>query len=308
MHYAPTSKPGCLALAALAVVIAGCGRAPTPPPAAPASSAQTAAERQAALAEREAALTKRENELALKEREQALAQREAEMAAKETAAKREAAAAEARAKVKAERAKRTAAKSRSVHVAPSGTETGAPAASPVTATPPQAPLIVPAGTKLTATLTAALSTKTARVGDPVEARLVDDVIVDGRRAIAAGALVHGRVTHVISGSHKIGGTPVLGVRFDALEVRPGRAVTINSSLTQEGKSETAKDTAKILGGALAGVILGKQIGDRKGQLIGGVLGGAAGAVVAEKTGSEVELPQGTSVTLVLDAPLNVGDD
>ncbi len=170
------------------------------------------------------------------------------------------------------------------------------------------PLVIPAGTQFAAALTAALSTKTARVGDPVEARVANDVMIDGRRAIAAGALVHGKVTNVISGSHKIGGTAALGVRFDGLELRSGTIATINSSLTQAGKSETAKDTAKILGGALAGAVLGKQVGDAKGRLIGGVLGGAAGAVVAEKTGNEVELPPGTTVNLVLDAPLTVDRD
>ena len=273
--------------------------APAPAPTPAASSAQAGVDRDAAIAEQEAALAKRESDLALREREQAVAQREAEMAAKEAAA--------AQSKAKAASAKRLAAKARVASTAKQANDSAASSgAGPAAA--PLPPLVIPAGTQFAAALTAALSTKTARVGDPVEARVADDLMIDGRRAIAAGALVHGKVTNVISGSHKIGGAAALGVRFDGLELQSGKVATINSSLTQAAKSETAKDTAKILGGALAGAVLGKQVGDARGRLIGGVLGGAAGAVVAEKTGNEVELPPGTTVNLVLDAPLTVGRD
>jgi len=111
------------------------------------------------------------------------------------------------------------------------------------------------------------------------------------------------VSEVVSGSDRVGGTPTLGLKFDGIELQPGRTVGISGTLHEQGKSDTGRDTAKIAGGALVGAIIGKQVGDNKGRLIGGLLGGAAGVAAAKKTGTEVTLPAGTSFTVVLDQAL-----
>jgi outer membrane lipoprotein SlyB len=117
--------------------------------------------------------------------------------------------------------------------------------------------------------------------------------------------VRGRVTEVISGSRKIGGTPTLAMNFNGLELEDGTTVPISGTLVQQAKSDTAKDTAKIVGGTAAGAIIGHQIDDDKGKVIGGILGGAAGAIAARNTGGEIDVPAGTVLGFVLDTPFQV---
>ena len=40
-------------------------------------------------------------------------------------------------------------------------------------------------------------------------------------------------------------------------------------------------------------------------MIGGLLGGAVGAVAAQKTGTEVEMAEGTALSVTLDAPVEI---
>jgi hypothetical protein len=247
-------------------------------------SAQAEAERAAAeLKAREDDLARREAELAMTAREQELARRENELVARQEAAKRAA---------------------RTAKPAPATKpEAVAAAPKPVVAPPAPAPvqaIVVPAGTELSIGLSSAVSTKSASIGDPVDARLLSDVVVNGRRAIMAGAPVRGRVIEVVSGSKRIGGTPTLAMNFDGIELENGATVPISGKLVQQGKSDTARDTAKIVGGTAAGAIIGHQIDDDKGKVIGGILGGAAGAIAARKTGTEIDVPAGTVMAFVVD--------
>lgn len=277
-----------LPAACLLAATIGCGGTPTQvsdtggaePVAEPAPAADDAV---AELAAKEEELARREADLALKEREQDLARREAELATKQAAPK----------------------PPPSTKPAPAASAPATAPPSPPPPAPKAAPLVVPAGTQLSVEILSPLSTKTAKVGDRVDARLSSDLVVDGRRVAPAGAAVQGSVTQVVSGSKKIGGTPTLGLTFDGLELAGGTTVPISGQLVQQGKSDTAKDSAKIAGAAVAGAIIGHQIDDDKGKLIGGLLGGAAGTAAAAKTGGEVEVPAGTVVGFVLDAPFQV---
>jgi len=289
--------PALLLLATVgAIAVAGCGGKSAPEPAAtsapesaaPAASAEAPAVPDAAaeLDAREKELAAREVELQLKERELDLARREAELATKQNAPK-----AASPARIASSTAK-------------PATSTASTASTSKPKAPPT-PINVAAGTQLSAELTSSLTTKTAKVGDRFQARLASDVVVDGRRAAAAGSAVQGSVTEVISGSSKIGGTPMLALAFDGLTLASGATVPISGRFVQQGKSETGKDTAKIVGGAAAGAVIGHQIDHDKGSVIGGILGGAAGVAAAQKTGGEVELPAGTVVTFALDKPFEV---
>ena len=280
--------------------IAGCDRAPTEDRAA---AAETVASQEAAAAD-----AKREAELAA--REQALAEKEAEIARA-----RQQEAELARARHEAQLAKREAALARKAAAAARSAQ-AEEAPGPTSTDPLQAtvqsqpvaqpkPITVPAGTQLSVSLASDVTTKTAKVGDAVHARLAADVIVDGRTAVAAGTAVHGTVTQVVSGSHKIGGVPTLGMAFDSVELGNGKTVPITGRIVQQGKNETAKDTGKILGGAALGAIIGHKLNDDKGKVIGGVLGGAAGAAAAQKTGGEVTLTAGSVLVFATEAPFVV---
>ena len=278
-------------LISAAAALAGCGgssdAAPsastTTTPAAPFTETQPSLERADTLDQKERELAAREAELALQEREAALERREAELAARQAAPPKSAAPAKT----------------------PPKTQRLAAVTEPAKPAPLPQPIVVPAGTQLSVGLSSDLSTKTARVGDQVDARLVSDLIIDGRRAVPAGSPVRGAVTEVVSGSNKVGGVPTLALRFDRVELDSGATIAINGHAVQQGQSDTGKDTAKIVGGAAAGAIIGHQVDDDKGKIIGGLLGGAAGAVAAKKTGGEVSMPAGTVILVAVEAPFEV---
>lgn len=263
--------------------------AATPPPAQLASppEPQTAPAANASAAERE-------REQALQVREDALAQREAELAKRQAVAP----------KTASTPRKPTSASSTGPR-SPAATAGAVAPSAPAPTHAPARPILVPAGTPLPVTLASEVSTRTAAVGDRVEAHLASDLVIDGRRAVPAGAIVRGTVTQVLSGSHHIGGTPTLALAFDTLEVRSGVSVPIHGAVTEQGKSETARDTAKIVGGAVAGAVIGHQMDGRKGKVIGGIVGGAAGAIAAQKTGGDIDLPAGTALTITLDTSFEV---
>lgn len=233
----------------------------------------------AAQAAQEAELARLEADMTLKERQADLTRREAELAARQKAVQRPAAAPK-------------------VAAAPPAAKEPAPL--PVVKT-----FVVPAGTQLSVQLAAPVSTKTAQVGDRIEGRLTADIIVDGKAVATAGSAVGGSVTDVISGSRKIGGIPTLGVTFDTLTLADGGTVGISGRLVEQGKSDTARDTAKIAGGALVGAVIGNKIDKGTGKIVGGIVGGATGAAVAQRTGTEVELPAGTVVGFLLDDSFEV---
>jgi hypothetical protein len=275
-----------LAIASVLALV-GCEKpaeAPAPP---------TAANPAPVDASHDTALAAKEQELA--QREQDIAKREAEMADQKAAQEKASAAPPAKKKPVSAPPK-----------TPPAVAGSAPPAPTKPLPPVVTPIVVPAGTELTVALASDLSTKTAKPGDPFEARLVSDLMVDGRRAIPAGSVVMGSVTDVISGSKTIGGTPMLGLRFDSLVLENGQKIAINGELVEKGKSDTARDTAKIVGGAAAGAIIGHQVkkGDG-GKIVGAILGGAIGAAVAKNTGTEVELPASSTLTIALSAPIEV---
>jgi hypothetical protein len=265
--------------AVLALALAACGGSKPPAEtAATEGEGETAAEAAPVdeLAAREEELAKREAELALKEKEAELARREAELAAREKSASRPAATTKPAAST---------------------------AAKPVAAAPK--PVVVPAGTTLSVEIVNPISTKTAKVGDPVVARLSQPVTVDGRTVATAGAEVRGRVSDVYSGSREIGGTPKLGIALSDLVLANGATTAVSAGILQEGTRESGKDAAKIAGGAVLGAVIGHQVDDDKGKVIGGLLGAGAGAAAAKKTGGDIEVPAGTVIGFVLNAPIEM---
>ena len=266
-----------LLLAAFA--FAACGKKAPEEPAAEDPAVQAQIDQDEDLNARQEEINRREAELALKEKEQELARREAALA------------------------KRTSPTTTRPKPAPTPVAT-APAPAPVV-TGPKA-YTVPSGTSIEVQLPAAISTKTAKVGNRVSANLTNDLVVDGKVIARAGSLLQGSVTEVISGSKQIGGTPTLGLTFDNLTLADGSDTTVNGTVTQVAvKSDKGRDAAKIAGGAVAGAVIGHQVDSDKGKIIGGLLGAAAGTVAARKTGTEVELPAGTVIGFTLNSPVNV---
>jgi type IV secretory pathway VirB10-like protein len=295
----------CLALAA-------CSKQPSSSTPAAAAGPEATADSDASYSDlkaRQEELARREAAVAEKERELQLAQREAKVADQEQQLAREKQEAEAAA-AKAAAARDSALKvAAAKKAAASKAASSKMAASSGSSKPPE-PVFqnveVAAGTPLTLALASDLSSKTARPGDSFEATVASNLTVGGRVVVPTGTRITGNVTEVISGSHAIGATPTLGLKFNQLELEDGQIIPITGELMEQGASEKVSDTAKILGGAAVGAVLGHQVKtNNRGKVIGGLLGGAVGAIAAKNTGSEVELASGSTLTLTTGEPFMV---
>ena len=232
----PNSKISTAGLLALALVAAlsGCSRGSTEEVSANDVRATELESRLARLEQRETEVAAKEQEQQAKQREEQEQEKARQEAALAAAREREAAAAKA-----AEAKKARSAATRVASVTPP----------PKAPQPRPQPIDVPAGTQLTFALSSDLSTKTLKPGDVVEARLASDLMIDGRRAVPAGARVTATVAEVVSGSNTIGAIPKLTLAFGTLDLENGERISINSQYTAEGQSEKGRDAAKILGGA-----------------------------------------------------------
>ena len=70
-------------------------------------------------------------------------------------------------------------------------------------------MVIPAGTKVPLALKQAISTKSAKEGDPVYAETTFPFVVDNRIVIPAGTYVQGRISHVQRPGHVKGRAELL---------------------------------------------------------------------------------------------------
>lgn len=169
---------------------------------------------------------------------------------------------------------------------------------------------VPSGTELKLELVDSVSSAESQAGEGLQARVLEDLLVDGQVAIPAGSNVTGRVV-AVHGLKAIGGRAFLSLEFTSVET-PAGEVPIHAAWSRVGKSETKKDAAIIGGSAAGGALLGRALSDHnkgKGTLLGGLIGGAAGTAVAAGTkGEEIQLPSGTTLSVHLRAPVTLTVD
>jgi type IV secretory pathway VirB10-like protein len=167
---------------------------------------------------------------------------------------------------------------------------------------------VPVGTAFEVEFLESVASNTSRVGDTFRVRVARDIVVDGEVAIPGGSEVVGRVTEATP-LRKVGGRARLGLEFTDVVLPSGSTIPIDASFVEQGRSETGRDAATIGGGAASGAVLGRILSrkDRsRGAVIGAIIGAAAGAVIASRTpGEEIEISQGTVVTLALDEEVEI---
>jgi len=177
-----------------------------------------------------------------------------------------------------------------------------------TATPPPAPAvsqpriaIVGQGTIVTVSLTTSLNSGTANVGDRFEAEVTEPISVEGQVAIPAGTRMRGVVDNAHA-AKKGSGHGSLTLRFDGMVLPDGKEVAIQAGLSQETAGKKKRNAAIIGGSAAGGAILGRVLGDSTTDAAVGaaVAGAIATGVVMSQDGSQVELPAGTMLDLVLE--------
>jgi hypothetical protein len=196
-----------------------------------------------------------------------------------------------------------------------------PAAAPAQAAPAQPvvasshTLTIPAGTRVPLALKQAISTKTAKEGDPVYCETTFPFVVDDRIVIPAGTYIQGKITR-IQRAGRVKGRAELLMHFTSMIYPSGYTVMLPGSVdnmpgaekttvkdsegTVRQDSEKGKDVGTVAGTATTGAVIGGLAGGGKGLGIGAAAGGLTGLAIAMLTrGSDVRLPPGTSVEMII---------
>jgi len=202
---------------------------------------------------------------------------------------------------------------------------GAPAAPVVTPRATPAPKItVPAGTHIPLVLHNAVSTRSARPGDPVYFETLFPVMIDGKVVIPAGSYVSGEVTES-KRPGRVKGRGELMIKLTTMILPNAYMVNLNAvpSNAGTGGNETTDNEGKIIGDSDKGhdigtvaktTAAGAGIGglatqSGKGVGIGAGVGAAVGlAAVLLTRGPDAEMPRGSTVEAVIDRSIYLDPD
>ena len=182
-------------------------------------------------------------------------------------------------------------------------------------------LTIPVGTRIPLSLKQAISTKTARDGDPVYAETAFPYVVNDRVVIPAGTYVQGKVTRVQRGGHVKGRAELL-VHFTSMIYPSGYTVMLGGSVENtpgaektsmkdsEGTIRQDSDVGKKVGaaaqGAGTGAVIGAITNGGKGAGIGAGIGGVAGLAIGMLSrGADVRLERGTSIEMEIQREITV---
>ncbi len=182
-------------------------------------------------------------------------------------------------------------------------------------------LTIPAGTRVPLSLKQAISTKTAREGDPVYAETAFPFVVNERVVIPAGTYIQGKITRVQRGGHVKGRAEVL-IHFTSMIYPSGYTVMLGGSIenTPGAEHTTMKDSEGTIrqdsdagrkakaaaGGATTGAVIGAITNGGKGAGIGAGIGGVAGLAVGMLSrGADVRLEPGTSIEMEIQREVAV---
>lgn len=203
--------------------------------------------------------------------------------------------------------------------------TAATSAAPASSAPPShAKVEVPGGTHIPLVLHNAISTRSARPGDPVYFETLFPIMIDGHVVIPAGSYVSGEVSES-KRPGRVKGRGELMIRLKTLILPNAYMVNLNAvpGNAGTGGNETTNNEGKIVGdsnkggdvgtiakttaaGAGIGAIAGR---GAEGAGIGAGVGAAAGLLAVLLTrGPEAELPRGSTVEAVLDRSIVLDAD
>ena len=210
-----------------------------------------------------------------------------------------------------------------------GSQKSAAPAAPTSATAPaaipaNAKIEVPGGTHIPLVLHNAISTRSARPGDPVYFETLFPIMIDGHVVIPAGSYVSGEVSES-KRPGKVKGRGELMIRLKTLILPNAYMVNLNAvpGNAGTGGNETTDNEGRIIGDSNKGgdigtiaktTAAGAGIGSIAGRSaagagIGAGVGAAAGLLAVLLTrGPEAELPRGSTVEAVLDRAIVLDAD
>lgn len=164
-------------------------------------------------------------------------------------------------------------------------------------------MTLPEGTEMQVRLDTPLSSRTARAEDRFEGTVMRPVYIDNRMVVSAGARVRGTVVSAEPANRPARGGK-LDLAFNTLELEDNTRVDVRSRVVSISENVDRSETGEKAGmGAALGALLGSVIGGKKGALLGILVGGAGGAITTR--GEEVELPEGTILTLRTERSANI---
>jgi hypothetical protein len=225
----------------------------------------------------------------------------------------------------------SAAQSQSAPSKPAGPAQNSPAAKTSATSEPAktAEIEVPIGTHIPLILHNAISTRTARPGDPVYFETSFPVMVNGRVVIPAGSYISGEVTEA-KRPGRIHGRGQLAIRLTTMILPNAYMVRLNAvpggsagtggneTVDREGKiegdSNKSGDVGTVVGTTVEGTGVGTAVGAASGNIgkgagMGAGIGAVAGlAEVLFSRGPEAQLPRGTTLDAVLDRPIYLDAD
>ena len=162
---------------------------------------------------------------------------------------------------------------------------------------------IPAGTQFEVQLQEAIGTSSNQAGDRWTGVVANDVTRGGDVLLERGSTVTGTVTK--AGKVDMEGEERTILALEPRELEVGATsypieAEVVSAVGKESKDLVTGENAAIVGGGtLAGTLLGELLLDD--ALLGAVLGAAGGTAVAvARADTEIDLPQGTILTLELE--------
>jgi hypothetical protein len=164
-------------------------------------------------------------------------------------------------------------------------------------------MTLPESTEMQVRLDTPLSSRTARPEDRFEGTVMMPVYVEDRMVIPAGARVRGTVVSAEPANRPARGGK-LDLAFNSVELEDNTRLDVRSRVVSISENIDKSETGEKAGmGAALGALLGSVIGGTKGALVGLIVGGAGGAITTR--GEEVELPEGTILTLRTERPAEI---
>lgn len=104
---------------------------------------------------------------------------------------------------------------------------------------------LPDGTELEVVTTEEISSKTATEGDPLNFKIEDDVIVNGKVVIAKGTMVKGSVSNAQK-SGRMGKGGKLSIRVESTTTVDNQKVRLRASRGKEGDDKTGTTVALVV--------------------------------------------------------------
>lgn len=197
-------------------------------------------------------------------------------------------------------------------------ESIASAPSPELKTRPNASEVaLPVGTAIRMKLSSGLSTRTAKEGDRFSGSVSENVQVDGRTIVPAGAPLEGRIL-AASNPRRLMGRPSIDLLPEAVVLTDGRKLPIIATVVDtsnpdhfkvneegriKGPGHTSGDKVEVAAGTGVGAITGMIIAGGKGSLIGAGAGAALAAGHWLWKRHQLDLPEGTEIIFEISAPV-----